>query len=90
MFYWPSPDWDRAAGLWPSADSPLNLLALIHAALRNMFYLEFYTLDRFVFILDGCDAEMLPLTETKLIVNSIRLFNQKCIEMQIRAVEPVS
>lgn len=81
MFDWPSPDWDRTAGLWPSADSPLNLLALKLAALRNMFYLEFYNLDSFVFIPDGSDTEMLPFTEAKLIMNSIRAFNQKCIEM---------
>lgn len=80
MFYWPSPDWDRA-GLWPSADSPLNLLALIHAALRNMFYLEFYNSDSFLFIPDSSDTKMLPLTKAKIIMNSIRVFNQKYIEM---------
>lgn len=53
-----------AAGLWPSADSPLYLLALIHAVLHNMFYLEFYNLDSsgFVFILDSSNTKMLPLS----------------------------
>lgn len=45
-----------------------------------MFYLEFYNLDSFIFILDSPNTKMLPLTEMKLLMYSIRVFNQKCIE----------